>query len=217
MARAASGPRAGERAPPDRLPAPPARTRRRAGIAALTAQLLVTGTQRLDAATFAETTERLGIEVGSESSWDSARAGFTALGDKLDDGARPAGGDDPQPAARRARVRAAQVGAAQRHPPGPRRSGPARRRALPARGVRRGRSLRPTLGRDAGERRAPRRRRRARLPRRGLRPGSGRPRRSPAASSRRRQRPRSRRASATGPGMAGVTAPSNRRSAAAVA
>jgi zinc protease len=58
----------------------------RAGIAALTAQLLVTGTQRLDAAGFAETTERLGIEVGSESSWDSARAGFTALGSKLDDG-----------------------------------------------------------------------------------------------------------------------------------
>ena len=58
----------------------------RAGIAALTAQLLVTGTERLDAAAFAETTERLGIDVGSESSWDSARAGFTALGDKLDDG-----------------------------------------------------------------------------------------------------------------------------------
>ncbi len=56
------------------------------GIAALTAQLLVTGTERLDAAAFAETTERLGIEVGSESSWDSARAGFTALGAKLDDG-----------------------------------------------------------------------------------------------------------------------------------
>ncbi len=58
----------------------------RAGVAALTAQLLVTGTERLDAAAFAETTERLGIEVGSESSWDSARAGFTALGAKLDDG-----------------------------------------------------------------------------------------------------------------------------------
>jgi predicted Zn-dependent peptidase len=57
-----------------------------AGVAALTAQLLVTGTQRLDAAAFAETTERLGIEVGSESSWDSARAGFSALGAKLDEG-----------------------------------------------------------------------------------------------------------------------------------
>jgi zinc protease len=57
-----------------------------AGIAALTAQVLVTGTRRLHAADFAETTERLGIEVGSESSWDSARAGFTALGSKLDDG-----------------------------------------------------------------------------------------------------------------------------------
>jgi zinc protease len=57
-----------------------------AGIAALTAQLLVTGTSRLDAAAFAETTERLGIEVGSESSWDSARAGFTALGTHLDEG-----------------------------------------------------------------------------------------------------------------------------------
>jgi zinc protease len=56
------------------------------GVAALTAQLLVTGTQRLDAAAFAEATERLGIDVGSESSWDSARAGFTALGAKLDDG-----------------------------------------------------------------------------------------------------------------------------------
>ena len=58
----------------------------RAGVAALTAQLLVTGTQSLDAAAFADTTERLGIEFGSESSWDSARAGFTALGDKLDAG-----------------------------------------------------------------------------------------------------------------------------------
>lgn len=57
-----------------------------AGVAALTAQLLVTGTQRLDAGAFAETTERLGIEVGSESSWDSARAAFTALEDKLSEG-----------------------------------------------------------------------------------------------------------------------------------
>jgi zinc protease len=57
-----------------------------AGIAALTAQVLVTGTRRLDAAAFAETTERLGIEVSSESSWDSARAGFTALGTHLDEG-----------------------------------------------------------------------------------------------------------------------------------
>ena len=57
-----------------------------AGLAGLTAQLLVTGTRRLDASAFAETTERLGIEVGSESSWDSARAGFTALGSKLEDG-----------------------------------------------------------------------------------------------------------------------------------
>ena len=57
-----------------------------AGIAALVAQLLVTGTRRLDAAAFAETTERLGIEVSSESAWDSARAGFTALGAKLEDG-----------------------------------------------------------------------------------------------------------------------------------
>jgi predicted Zn-dependent peptidase len=58
----------------------------RAGIAALTAQLLVTGTQRLDAAAFAEATERLGIEVSSESSWDSARAGFSALTEHIDAG-----------------------------------------------------------------------------------------------------------------------------------
>jgi zinc protease len=57
-----------------------------AGVAALTAQLLVTGTRRLDAAAFAEATERLGIEVSSESSWDSARAGFSALADKVDAG-----------------------------------------------------------------------------------------------------------------------------------
>ena len=57
-----------------------------AGIADLTTQLLVTGTQRLDASAFAETTERLGFAVASESSWDSARASFTALGTKLDDG-----------------------------------------------------------------------------------------------------------------------------------
>jgi predicted Zn-dependent peptidase len=46
----------------------------------------VTGTATLDAAAFAETTERLGIEVGSESSWDSARAGFVALGEHLEAG-----------------------------------------------------------------------------------------------------------------------------------
>ena len=57
-----------------------------AGVAALTAQVLVTGTRTLDAAAFAETTERLGIEVGSESAWDSARAGFVALGRHLDAG-----------------------------------------------------------------------------------------------------------------------------------
>ena len=70
-----------------------------AGLAALTAQLLVTGTRRLDASAFAETTERLGIEVGSESSWDSARAGFTALGSKLDDGPGAPGRDGPHAAA----------------------------------------------------------------------------------------------------------------------
>ncbi len=56
------------------------------GEAALTAQLLVTGTRDLDAAAFAETTERLGIDVGSESTWDSARAGFAALRQHLDAG-----------------------------------------------------------------------------------------------------------------------------------
>jgi zinc protease len=49
------------------------------GIASLTAQLMATGTQRLDAAAFAEATERLGIEVSADSSWDSARAAFSAL------------------------------------------------------------------------------------------------------------------------------------------
>ena len=56
------------------------------GIAALTAQLLVTGTRRLDASAFAEATERLGIEVSSESSWDSARAAFQSLPRHLDEG-----------------------------------------------------------------------------------------------------------------------------------
>jgi len=58
----------------------------RAGVGALTAQLLVTGTRTLDAAAFAETTERLGIEMSSESSWDSARAAFQALPRFLEDG-----------------------------------------------------------------------------------------------------------------------------------
>ena len=56
------------------------------GIAALTAQLLVTGTRRLDASEFAEATERLGIEVSSESSWDSARGAFQSLPRHLDEG-----------------------------------------------------------------------------------------------------------------------------------
>jgi zinc protease len=56
------------------------------GIAALTAQLLVTGTRRLDASEFAEATERLGIEVSSESSWDSARGAFQSLPRHFDEG-----------------------------------------------------------------------------------------------------------------------------------
>jgi predicted Zn-dependent peptidase len=56
------------------------------GVAALTAQLMVTGTRSLDASAFAEATERLGIEVSSESSWDSARAAFQALPQYLDAG-----------------------------------------------------------------------------------------------------------------------------------
>jgi predicted Zn-dependent peptidase len=56
------------------------------GVAALTAQLLVTGTRRLDASAFAEATERLGIEVSSESSWDSARAAFQALPEHVESG-----------------------------------------------------------------------------------------------------------------------------------
>jgi zinc protease len=57
-----------------------------AGVAALTAQLLVTGTRSLDAAAFAEATERLGIEMSSESAWDYARAAFQSLPRFLDDG-----------------------------------------------------------------------------------------------------------------------------------
>ena len=57
-----------------------------AGVGALTAQLLVTGTRSLDAAEFADATERLGIEMSSESAWDSARAGFQAVPRFLDDG-----------------------------------------------------------------------------------------------------------------------------------
>lgn len=56
------------------------------GVAALTAQLLVTGTRRLDASAFAEATERLGIEVSSESSWDSARAAFQSLPEHIEAG-----------------------------------------------------------------------------------------------------------------------------------
>jgi zinc protease len=58
----------------------------RAGLAALTAALLPTGTRRLDAAAFAEATERLGVEVTSESTWDSARAAFGSLARHLEPG-----------------------------------------------------------------------------------------------------------------------------------
>ncbi len=58
----------------------------RGGIASLTAKLLVTGTRRLDADAFAEATERLGIEVSSESSWDSSRAAFQALSAHVHEG-----------------------------------------------------------------------------------------------------------------------------------
>lgn len=57
-----------------------------AGVAYLTAQILTTGTSRLDASAFAEATERLGIEVSSESSWDSARAAFQSLPEHLEEG-----------------------------------------------------------------------------------------------------------------------------------
>ncbi|MDQ3881120.1 MAG: insulinase family protein, partial [Chloroflexota bacterium] len=56
------------------------------GVATLTARLLVTGTRRLDAAAFAEETEQLGMEVSSESSWDSARAAFQATSEHVLDG-----------------------------------------------------------------------------------------------------------------------------------
>ncbi|HEX2222515.1 MAG TPA: pitrilysin family protein, partial [Candidatus Limnocylindria bacterium] len=58
----------------------------RGGVAALTAQLLVTGTRRLDAAAFAQETERLGVDISSESGWDSARAAFGALPRALEPG-----------------------------------------------------------------------------------------------------------------------------------
>jgi zinc protease len=63
-----------------------AETEAEAGIAALAAETLVTGTRRLDGHAFAEATERLGIELHADSSWDVARAGFQALGDRLEDG-----------------------------------------------------------------------------------------------------------------------------------
>jgi len=49
------------------------------GIASLTAESLTTGTKRLDGHAFAEASERLGIELTADSSWDVARAGFGAL------------------------------------------------------------------------------------------------------------------------------------------
>jgi len=52
------------------------------GIAALTAETIVTGTRRLDGHAFAEATERLGIEMFADSSWDVARSGFSALADR---------------------------------------------------------------------------------------------------------------------------------------
>ena len=61
-------------------------TEEQGGLAALTAQSLVTGTARLDANDFAEETERLGVEINSGSSWDSAYAGFGALAGQLDSG-----------------------------------------------------------------------------------------------------------------------------------
>jgi zinc protease len=57
-----------------------------AGIAALTAEMLITGTRRLDGHAFAEASERLGIELHADSSWDVARAGFLALGDRFTPG-----------------------------------------------------------------------------------------------------------------------------------
>ena len=127
----------------------------KAGVAALTAQLLVTGTRSLDAAAFAETTERLGIEVGSESSWDSTRAGFTALADKLDDGLGLLAEMILEPRLDPGEFDTAQGGASQRHPPGPRRSRAPRRRAVPGTGLCRWRAVRSPLGRISGERRAP--------------------------------------------------------------
>jgi predicted Zn-dependent peptidase len=61
-------------------------TEEQGGIAALTAQSLVTGTQRLDANDFAIASEQLGIEIGADSAWDSARAAFSALAPRLEDG-----------------------------------------------------------------------------------------------------------------------------------
>ena len=164
-----------------------------AGVAALTAQLLVTGTGRLDAAAFAETTERLGIEVGSESSWDSARAGFTALGRHLDAGLSLLAEMIRTPRLD-AGVRSAQGRAAERHPPGARRRGSPRRRELRARSLRRGRALWTPLRGHAGVGRdAQRRRDAARLPRHALR--AERCQRRDRRRNRSRRGPRGRRAS----------------------
>ena len=59
-----------------------AETEAEGGLAALTAETLITGTRRLDGHAFAEATERLGIEITADSSWDVARAGFSALADR---------------------------------------------------------------------------------------------------------------------------------------
>ncbi len=57
-----------------------------AGIASLAAETLVTGTRRLDGHAFAEATERLGIEITADSSWDLARAGFLAVASSFQPG-----------------------------------------------------------------------------------------------------------------------------------
>ena len=122
-----------------------------AGVAALTAQLLVTGTRRLDAGAFAEATERLGIEVSSESSWDSARAAFQSLPEHADDGIALLAEMVREPRLDERRVRSAQGGAPRRHPAGPRRSRSPGRRDVPAPPVRRVDAVPSPVGGHAGD------------------------------------------------------------------
>ena len=124
----------------------------------LAARALTEGTERYDAVELTEATERLGASLHAEAGWDATSIGIDVPSTRLEPALELLAEVLLHPTFPRGRDRSTPRRAAQRPAPGSGRSATAGRRDVHRHDLRADRAVSPPGGRDARDRRAPRRR-----------------------------------------------------------